>query len=62
MKDIVERLEKEARNISTTRTCNCKTGLHFKDCEKCRQIKLIHEAAHEIEELRSLINAIKNNR
>ena len=59
MDDIVERLKREARNLSVTRTCSCRPSLHTEDCKKCKQIKLLWEAAHEIEELRSLYKAVK---
>ena len=55
MKDIVERLEKEARNLSVVLTCECNSGLHDDSCEKCRPIKLLWEAAQEIKELKDLL-------
>lgn len=59
MDDIVERLEREVRNLSVRHTCSCRPGLHADNCRKCEQIKLIWEAAREIEELRSLYEAVK---
>ena len=53
MKDLVERLKTEARNLSVKCTCN------KKDCILCKPKMLIAEAVHEIEELRSLMNATK---
>ena len=48
MKDIVERLRREARVLSLA--CSCDK----KGCRSCRCKKLIWETAREIEELRSL--------
>lgn len=58
MDDIVVRLEREAGDLSLL-TCNCTNGLHAKDCRKCVRMKLLFEAAREIEELRSLYTAVK---
>lgn len=58
MNDIVERLKREARRLSVLCGCNtegCLTGT-------CTSKKLMWEAAHEIEELRNLMNAIKEKR
>ena len=48
MKDIVERLRKEAQNLSVR--CLCEK----KDCIICGSKHLLAEAANEIYELRSL--------
>jgi len=59
-KDIVERLNKEAEALYLI--CNCDVEVVLEDpiaCDGCRRKLLMWEAAHEIEELRSLIDAMK---
>lgn len=56
MKDIVERLMNGARKLSVKCICN------KKDCMLCQPKLLMAEAAKEIEELRNLMDAIKDGR
>lgn len=52
MEDLVERLIREAQNLSVACMCN------KKGCGSCRRRKLLWEAKREIEELRKHLESI----
>lgn len=56
MSDIIERLKDGARKLSVKCICD------KKDCILCQPKLLMTKAANEIEELRSLMEAIKDGR